>query len=84
MKVGSGRAVSFPVRGFVLTRPVSLFVMVKGMALGGRFELRLANGGSPPVPLWVFAALPPPPLWGLGGDVFRDLIGGYSFSFLDG
>ena len=66
VKVGSGRDISFPVRGFVLTRLVSLFVMVKGMALGGRFELRLANGGSPPGPLWVFAALPPPPSGGWG------------------
>ena len=39
--------------------------MVGSMALGGRFELRLANGGPPPGPFGFTAPLPP--LLGGGG-----------------
>ena len=60
MKVGSGRAVPIPLWEFVLTRLVSLFVMLGVWLLGGRFELRLANGGPPPGPLWVLLPLPSP------------------------
>ena len=92
MKVGSGRAVSFSVRGFVLTRLVSLFVMVKGMALGGRFELRLANGGAPSGSLLVvklgFTALNPPSggrgrvVHNFRGGCFSELSGFYNLSYI--
>ena len=57
MKVGSGRAVRAPVRGFELTRfDVNRW---SGMRLGGHIELRLANGEAPPS-LFVVVVLPPP------------------------
>ena len=80
MKVGSGRAVSFSVRGFVLTRLVLLFVMIQGMALGGHFELRLANREAPTGPFFVklgFTALNPPS--GGRGRVVHNFRGGMLF-----
>ena len=62
--VSSGRAVLSPcgILGLLL-----FFFPCDGReyGLGGRFELRLANGGAPPGPFGFTA--PPPSLWGGGG-----------------
>ena len=57
---------------------------VRGMAFVGTLRTPPRQRRGPPGPFVGVTALPPPPLWGLGGDVFRDLIGGYSFSFFHG